>query len=96
LADNRDKQGALVTISIELDPATEARLTAEAELRGVPVAEYASSLLRRFVPDYATGTGILTPESLEKMLTELARGSERLPVLPPEATDRESFYEDRW
>lgn len=88
--------GALMTILVELDPATEARLTAEAKLRGLPVEEYASSLLRNSAPVRTEGTGKLTPEGLEKMLTELAKGSDKLPVLPPEATDRESFYEDRW
>jgi hypothetical protein len=29
------------------------------------------------------------------MFTALAKGSEELPVLPPEAFERESFYEDR-
>jgi len=85
-----------MTIQIQLDPATEARLVAEAESHGVALEEYAGSLLRRSVPVYATGTGILTPEGLEEMSKALAKGSENLPVLPPEATDRESFYEDRW
>jgi hypothetical protein len=29
------------------------------------------------------------------MTKELTRGSENLPILPPEATERASFYEDR-
>jgi hypothetical protein len=85
-----------MTIQIELDPGTEARLTAEAEARGLALEDYASSLLRGSIPAYASGTGILTPESLKKMLKEMAKGSESRPVLPPEANDRASFYEDRW
>jgi len=85
-----------VTIQIDLDPATEARLGEEAQARGLPLAEYASSLLRQSLPIFATGTGKLTIESLHRMLREMAIGSEKLPVLPPEATDRESFYEDRF
>jgi len=85
-----------MVLQIELDPATEARLIADAEAWGVSPEEHAGSLLRSSIPAYAAGTGILTPDSLKKMLTEMAKGSEKLPVLPPEATDRESFYEDRW
>jgi len=85
-----------MTIQIELDPVTEARLISEAELRGVTPEEYVGTLVRNSVSSYATGTGKLTPESLREMLSEMAKGSENLPVLPPEATDRESFYEDRW
>jgi hypothetical protein len=85
-----------MVLQIELDPITEARLNAEAEVRGVAVEEYAVSLLRDSASDYPTGTGILTPEGLKRLSAELSRGSENLPVLPPEATDRESFYEDRW
>ncbi len=84
-----------MVLQIELDPTTEARLIADAEIWGVSPEEHASSLLRRAIPQYKTGTGILTPESLKEMLAEMAKGSEKLPVLPPEATDRESFYEDR-
>jgi hypothetical protein len=83
-----------MTIVIELDPATEARLTAEAELRGVPVKEYAGTLLRESVSAYATGKGKLTLESFHKMLHEMAEGSENLPKLPTSAFDRESIYED--
>lgn len=85
-----------MTILVELDPATEARLTAEAELRGVPVAEYAGSLLRRSIPAHAAGTGKLTPEGLKELTRELTKGSDKMPILPLEVNDRESYYEDRW
>jgi len=84
-----------MTIQLELDPATEARLNTEAAARGLALEEYAGLLLRKSVPDYATGTGILTPEDLRQMLREIAQGSEKLPKLPTFAFDRASFYEDR-
>ena len=83
-----------MTIQLELDPATEARLKAAADLRGLAVEEYAGALLRESLPVYATGTGKLTPESLREMMTGLAKWSDKMPVLPLEANDRESFYED--
>ena len=85
-----------MTIQIELDPATEARLVAEAESRGLPVEEYATSLLRQSVPHDPRGTGRLTPEGFARMSEQMTKWSHKIPVLPPEATERESCYEDRW
>lgn len=84
-----------MTIQVEVSPEVEARLAAEASLRGMPLEEYAGKVLEENVP-MRTGTGILSPGDIERMTEELTRGSENLPVLPPEATERESFYEDRW
>jgi len=95
-ADNRARWRGSMTIQLDRDPETEARLEAAPEARGLRVEDYASSLLRESLPHLATETGRLTLESLRKMLHEMAKGSENLPILPPEATDRESFYEDRW
>jgi len=85
-----------MTIVLELDEATEARLRAEAEARGVAVEAYALDLLRNSDPMYATSNGRPTVESFQEMLRAMAIGSETRPVLPPEAFERESFYEDRW
>jgi hypothetical protein len=84
-----------MTLVLELDEATEARLRAEAEARGLAVEEYALGLLRKPDPIYPAGDGRPTLESLEAMFAALAKGSENRPVLPPEAFERESFYEDR-
>jgi hypothetical protein len=83
-----------MTILVELDPATEARLTAAADAHGLQVQEYAGALIREGLRAYTTGTGKLTPESLDKMLTAIAKGSEKLPKLPTSAFSRESLYED--
>jgi hypothetical protein len=85
-----------MTMLVELDPETEARLKAQAMRHGVAPEQYVGEFLRDNLPNYATGTGRLTREDLKAMREELSRGSENLPILPPEATERASFYEDRW
>ena len=85
-----------MTIQVEISPEAEARLKADAMVRGIALEKYAGKLLEDAIPTYATGTGRLTREDLRAMREELTRGSEKLPVLPPEATERASFYEDRW
>lgn len=85
-----------MTIQIELDPETEARLTAQAVRRGMAPEQYAGEFLRDNLPHYAIGTGILTPGDVEELSRKLSEGSEHLPILPPEVNDRASYYEDRW
>lgn len=85
-----------MTIQVEVSPELEARLTAEARLRGMAVEAYAVKILEDNLPAYATGTGILKPGDVDAMTRELTRGSENLPILPPEVNNRESYYEDRW
>lgn len=85
-----------MTIQVELDPETEARLKAQAVRHGVAPEQYAGKFLRDNLPNFATGTGRLTREDLRAMREELQEGSENRPILPPEATERASFYEDRW
>lgn len=83
-----------MTLTIELDPSTEARLRAVANQRGLAPEEFAGEFLREHLP-FTAGTGILKPGDIEKMTAELTRGSEHVPVLPPEANNREFYYEDR-
>jgi hypothetical protein len=85
-----------MTILLELDPETEARLRAQADRRGIAPEQYAGEFLRDNLPLYATGTGILKPGDVERMTKVMTAGSEHLPILPPEVNDRESYYEDRW
>jgi predicted dinucleotide-utilizing enzyme len=84
-----------MTIQVELSPELEARLAAEAAVRGMALEEYAIKILEDNMPLHAAEADALTDEVIEEMTRELTRGSENLPVLPPEATDRESFYEGR-
>jgi hypothetical protein len=85
-----------MTILVELDPETEARLTAQAIRRGIAPEQYAREFLRENLPHYATGTGILKPGDVDEMTKVMTAGSENLPILPPEVNNRESYYEDRW
>jgi len=84
-----------MTILVELDPETESRLAAQAARRGIAPEQFAGEFLRENLPVHDTGKGRLTREGLRAMTLELQQGSENLPVLPPEATQRASFYEDR-
>jgi len=84
-----------MTIQLELDLETEARLKAQAIRHGVAPEQYAGEFLRDNLPNYATGTGRLTREDLRAMTRELQEGSENLPKLPTSAFSRESFYEGR-
>lgn len=84
-----------MTIKIELNPEIEAQLLAEARKRGVPVEEYAESLLRDAVALHFEASGQLSTEELQAMLNAIAEGSDKLPKLPTSAFPRESFYEGR-
>ena len=84
-----------MTIQVELSPETEARLAAEAVLRGIAMEKYAGTLLQQVLTSRPAGSGRLTPEEMHAMLAEVAAGSQALPKLPTSAFTRESFYEDR-
>ncbi|HWG19254.1 MAG TPA: hypothetical protein VG225_01910 [Terracidiphilus sp.] len=85
-----------MTITIELSPETEARLTAEAAERGISAEALAGRLLEQTLVPYTPGTGRLSAEDLERLTDVLTEGSENVPILPPEVNNRESYYEDRW
>jgi superfamily I DNA/RNA helicase len=84
-----------VTIRVELNPETEARLKAEARAKGLPLEEAAEQLLREALRERPLSRGQLSVEEFHRMLDAMAEGSEKLPDLPIEAFSRESFYEDR-
>ena len=85
-----------MTIQVELSPEAEARLSAEAVLRGLPPEKYAGELLQQALRPYGGGTGILTPEDVQALSERLSEGSDKLPILSTEANERASYYEDRW
>jgi hypothetical protein len=84
-----------MTIEVEISPELEATLAEEAALHGMELKIYAGNLLQERKARYATGTGILKPGDVKAMTKALTKGSERLPILTPEANERASFYEDR-
>jgi len=85
-----------MTILVEISSEAEARLAAEAKSLGLALEEHASKILEQSSEQQETGTGRLTRESLHAMTKRLQQGMEKLPILPPEATERASLYEDRW
>ena len=84
-----------MTIRLELNPETEARLKAEARAKGLPVETVAEQLLKEALTERAGSRGRLSVEEFHRMLDAMAEGSEKLPDLPTESFSRESFYEDR-
>jgi len=84
-----------VTIRVELNPDTEARLIAQARSEGVPLEKLAERILGEALNGSSLPNGVLTVEDFHQMLSGIAEGSEALPNLPTESFSRESFYEDR-
>ena len=84
-----------MTIEIVLDAETEARLTAEASLHGLPTGKYAGKLLEDYLSSTSRGTGVLTAEEMHALGARLSAGSKNLPILPEAVNHRESYYEDR-
>jgi ATP-dependent Zn protease len=81
-----------VTVVVQLEPTLEAKLLAEARAQGVPLGAYLAGVIAQVAaPKGQTET---TSMEFEAGLDELAEGSERLPVLPPEAYRRDSIYGD--
>jgi len=85
-----------MTLVLELDAETENRLRAQADAHGLAVEAFAESVLRKTEMPQEPVKGRPTAASLQAMFIALAEGSENRPVLPPEAFERASFYEDRW
>jgi len=81
-----------VTITVRLEPEIEERLLAQARAQGIPLDAY----LRTVIEQAATleGRAEVSLDEFDAGLDSLAEGSERLPVLPPEAYRRESIYGD--
>jgi hypothetical protein len=84
-----------MTIQVELSPEVEARLAADAVVRGMALEKYAGKLLEEALTPNEIGTGKLTREGLRDMLKKIAVDSENHPKLPTSAFSRESFYEGR-
>jgi hypothetical protein len=81
-------------IRIELRPEIEARLTAEAEERGLEVSAYVESLLEAAVAARSVSVRRQpTREEMRAFFEAMSAGSEKIPQLPDEAFQRESFYQ---
>jgi hypothetical protein len=84
-----------MTIRVDLNPESEARLKAEARAKGLPPEKVAEQLLQEALSERPSSPGVLSIEDFHRMLEAMALGSENLPDLPTEVFSRESFYEDR-
>jgi hypothetical protein len=84
-----------MTIRIELNPETEARLIAEARAKGLPLEKAAEQLLKEALTGRSLSQGRMSVNEFHRMLEAIAEGSEKLPDLPTESFSRASFYEDR-
>jgi hypothetical protein len=84
-----------MTLQLELKPEVEASLKVQAASQGVALEEFALKVLAEAAASRPNRNGKLTREGLRAMTRRLQLGSEKRPVLPPEATERESFYEGR-
>jgi hypothetical protein len=84
-----------MTIRVELNAESEARLKAEARAKGLPLEKVAEQLLREALAGRTLSRGQMSVEEFHRMLDAMAKGSERLPDLPTESFSRASFYEDR-
>jgi hypothetical protein len=82
-----------MTIRVELNPETEARLIAEARAKGLPLEKAAEELLKEALTSRSLSRGRMSVEEFHQMLGAMAEGSEKLPDLPTESFSRESFYE---
>ena len=84
-----------MTIRVELNPETEARLKAEARAKGLPLEKVAEQLLKEALTGRSLFQGRMSVEEFHGMLDAMAEGSERLPDLPTGSFSRASFYEGR-
>ncbi len=84
-----------MSIRVELNPETEARLIAEARAKGVPLEKVAEQLLNEALHVLSLSRRQMSVEEFHRMLAAIAEGSESLPDLPTGSFSRDSFYEDR-
>jgi hypothetical protein len=68
-----------MTIRVELNAETEARLKAEARAKGLPLEKVAEELLKEALTGRALSRGQMSVVEFHRMLDAMAEGSERLP-----------------
>ena len=82
-----------MALTIELPPDVEARLTEQAEARGLDVATWAAHVLASATPPEGP-VKPRTGEEARAWLDELARFSDQIPAMPGETFSREMIYQD--
>ncbi len=83
-----------MSLTIELPPDVELRLTQEAARRGVEVGEYVRQLIEQQLPQTPLWDTLSRDEWIKAFRAWVDSHDPHLPPLPPEAMTRESFYED--
>ncbi len=87
-------------IQLQLQPEIEAQFAAEAQARGMALDRYIAEKLEKLEPSAAVTTSVepVSPAArladLEQFFKEMARYSDKIPLLPDEAFNRESLYQD--
>ena len=84
-----------MSVLVELAPEIEATLRAEADRSGVDPGEYAARLIEERLI-FASQPAKLGHEEWIRRTRAWAESHRHWPLLPDEAYERESFYEDRW
>jgi len=82
-----------MAITLDLAPEVEATLAAQALALGLQLNSYVQSLLEQQA-DMGRTKQATSMEQFKAELDALARGSEKLPYLPPAAPTREGSYQD--
>ena len=81
-----------MTVRLELNPALEANLQAQAEARGIPLDAYLQSVIEERARTTAVRPARL--QDLRATLDALAEMGKGLPCLPSAVLSRESIYQD--
>lgn len=79
-----------MTIKVDFNPETEARLLAQARAQGLPLEKLAERLLANALAASLPSQGALSVDEFHRMLESMAEGSEHLPDLLTESFSRES------
>lgn len=81
-------------IRIDLSPEMEARLHAEARAHGLEVVPYIESLLEQALSHNNSKPRRRTQKQMKQFFEAMSANSEKIPQLPDDAFNRESFYRD--
>lgn len=81
-----------MVLRIEPDTETAARIEAAADRLGIAPEPYAARILRESTPP--PGSGFLVPGDMDELSRIMRDNSENLPILPAEATERSTYFQD--
>jgi hypothetical protein len=81
-----------MTIQVDLNPETEARLAAEAQACGVPLAEFAQRLLQEALDSRPGRRSRASQDEFRSFLDALASKAPNVPQLREETFSREMIY----